>query len=380
MRSERVGSMSSGLQEKIGTLLERFIDTGVVGCSAAVGTAHGVTAVSRGLSSRVPAKPLATADLLKVASCTKTFVATVLLQLAGEDRIALDRPVSAWFPWLPMADRISLRHLVNHRSGLPEFESHLPVAPGRHWRPKDIVDLAFRVNRPCAPDEATVYSNTGFVLAGMLIEELTGLTLGGAIRSRILDPLGLESTWSSATEDFPHHRLARGFYWRPAVAPGNENLPVDQGGEMWRTETVLEYSDELQDTTDLCPFSSVYAAGDIVSVPSDLVLFLQGLFGGKILDKGMLQEMIRNRTPCGFVGTRLSEAGLGIFGMTYGDRLLLGHQGGLPGYVTVMGHDPGAGISYAISANTGSGNRLSHYATGIHAVLDNIVVAVSDTL
>jgi D-alanyl-D-alanine carboxypeptidase len=66
--------------------------------------------------------------------------------------------------------------------------------------------------------------------------------------------------------------------------------------------------------------------------------------------------------------------------MKYGGRPVLGHQGGLPGYVTVMCHDQDAGLSYALSANTGSGNRLSFFATGIHAVLDEIVATAHSVL
>jgi D-alanyl-D-alanine carboxypeptidase len=176
-----------------------------------------------------------------------------------------DEAVSTWFPSLPRSDRISVRQLINHRSGLPEFEFDLPVAPGRTWTPQEIVDFAFAVRPQSEPGIAFAYSNTGYVLAGMLIEALTSDTLAGQIRKRVLVPLGLADTWAAAGEAFPVERLVRGYYWRPPPDPAAGDLPVEKGSEMWRTGDALGFSDDLQDSTELFPFTGAYAAGDIVS-------------------------------------------------------------------------------------------------------------------
>jgi D-alanyl-D-alanine carboxypeptidase len=362
------------MHEPLSATLDAFIAKGVVGACAAVMTRGAPPiVVARGLADRERRIPFATESLTKIGSCTKTFVAATLLRLIADGLVSPDVAVSTWFPNLPKSDRISVRQLVNHRSGLPEFEFDMPVAPGRTWTPQQIVDLAFAVRPQSEPGLAFAYSNTGYVLAGMLIEALTNDTLAGQIRKRVLVPLGLADTWAAAGEAFPVERLVRGYYWRPAPDPIASDLPVEKGGEMWKTGGTLGFSDDLQDSTELFPFSGAYAAGDIVSTAPDLARFLDGLFAGRIFPLRYLDEMTGDRITAAFPGTRIVQSGTGLFAMRYGGRQVFGHQGSMPGYVTVMAHEPRSGLTAVLATNSGSGNRFSFYAAGLHAVLDDIL-------
>ena len=361
------------VRDDVQILLDGFIARGIVGASlAVVGATETPLQLVAGLADRDRGEPVAPDRLFKIGSCTKTFVAATLLSLVQQGAVPLAAPVATWFPDLPFADRIRVRQLIDHSAGLPEFEYVMPMDPDRVWTPAEIVALAYTAGPPGEPDAICTYNNTGYVLAGMLIERLTGTTLAAQIRARVLAPLGLADSFAAAGEAFPRERLVRGYYHRPPPSPGQEGRPVAEGGEMWRTGGTLVYSDELQDATDVFPMSGAYAAGDMVGTPADLARFLAALVGGRLLSAGITAEMIDNRragtmsTP----GTRLRDSGAGVWLMRYAERDMLGHQGSMPGYVTVMAHHRPSAITVALTTNTGSGNRLSFYASGLHGLVD----------
>ncbi|HTC25225.1 MAG TPA: serine hydrolase domain-containing protein [Gemmatimonadales bacterium] len=366
----------AAVRDDLQALLDGFIARGIVGASLAVtGASEAPMLLAAGLADRAARVPLTLDRLFKIGSCTKTFVAATLMSVVREYGVALTAPVAAWFPDLPFADRIRVRQLVAHTAGLPEFEFIMPMEPGHIWTPKEIVALAYTAGPPGKPDVACAYNNTGYVLAGMLIERLTGSSLAAEIRKRVLAPLGLGDSYAAAGEAFPAERLVRGYYHRPVPPPGLEGRPVAEGGEMWRTGGTLTYSDELQDASAVFPMTGAYGAGDMISTSADLARFLGALVGGKLLPPDITADMVDKRRPgtSATPGTRLREAGAGIWLMRYAGHDLFGHQGSMPGYVTVMVHHRPSGITLALTTNTGSGNRLSFYASGLHGLVDAIL-------
>ena len=363
------------LRDDLRQMLDHFIARGIVGASLAVsGATKAPLLLAAGLADRASGAPVVPDRLFKIGSCTKTFVAATLMSLVQDGAVALTTPVARWFPDLPFAERIRVRQLVDHSAGLPEFELVMPMSPGRTWTPAEIVALAYSAGAPGEPDAACLYNNTGYVLAGMLIERVTGTTLAAQIRARVLSPLGLAGTFAAAGEAFPSERLVHGYYHRPTPPTGQAGLPVAEGGEMWQVGESISYSDELQDATATFPMSGAYAAGDMVSTPADLVSFLAALVGGRLLSAATTAEMIDNRRAGSIAipQTRLRESGAGVWLMPYAGRDMLGHQGSMPGYVTVMAHHRPSGITLALTTNTGSGNRLSFYASGLHGLVDAI--------
>ncbi|WP_115421485.1 serine hydrolase domain-containing protein [Ensifer sp. M14] len=364
--------------DDLSRLLGGYINDGAVGVSLAFSQRDGETvAVTSGLSDRARGLPVSPTQLFKIGSCTKTFTVAALLKLAEKGAVDLGAPISRWFPDLPGATAISVRQLINHRGGLPEFEYDIPMTPDRIWTPAELVDLAFQVGGQTVPGGPAVYNNTGYVLAGMLIEQLTGQSLGAYVRREVLEPLALENTWSPATESFPEERMVRGYYHRPPPA-ADAGACIAAGAEMWRMDGVLPYSDALQDSSDSFPFTAAYACGDMVSTPSDMVAFMRALFGGRLLADGMFREMSEGRVTVSFPGTRMRETGAGLFQSSYAGRLVYGHQGSIPGYVTVMQHEPISGLTIAMTSNVGSGYRMSFYASGLHEVLDRAIGIILD--
>lgn len=357
-------------------LLDGFIARGIVGASLAVaGGGEAPLTLTAGLADRAQGRPVTPDDLFKIGSCTKTFVAATFMRVLQQHGVGLTTPVAEWFPDLPFAARIRVRQLVDHSAGLPEFEYIMPMDPDRVWDPAEIVALAYTAGPPGEPDAICTYNNTGYVLAGMLIEKLTGTSLAAQIRSCVLEPLGLHRTFAVAGEAYPVDRLVHGYYHRPAPPPGQENRPVAEGGEMWRTGGTLNYSDTLQDSSTIFPMSGAYAAGDMVGTASDMAAFLGALVGGTLLPPELTAGMVDKRrvgtlsTP----GTRLRESGAGVWLMRYAGHDVFGHQGSMPGYVCVMIHHRPSGLTLALTTNTGSGNRLSFYASGLHGLMDTLL-------
>lgn len=369
--------------QKIDLILADYLAKGAVGVSLAYAIdGSPINAIAAGIADRRDLSPVGTGRLFKIGSCTKTFVVAALLKLLEDKRIDLATPISRWFPDVPGSDGIAVHQLVNHRNGLPEFEYGISMDYGRQWKPEELVDLAFKVGRQEQPGGPAVYNNTGYALAGILIENLSGKQLGAYVREVILEPLGLQHTWSPATEPFPENELVRGYYHRP---PPDSSTPVGKtvgeiasGGEMWRMEGVLPFSNDLQDSTETFPNSGAFALGDMVSTPTDMVTFMRSLFAGDVLPIASLSQMVEDRAPVAFPGTRMREAGMGVFASDYGNRTFFGHQGSIPGYVCTMQHDPESKVTIAITTNVGSGRRLSFQASGLHPVVDAVIGAVDE--
>ena len=110
----------------------------------------------------------------RIASCTKTFIATGLHLLVEDGKVDFEEPITRWFPKMPNADRMPVRILLNHRSGLPDFETAMPMISDKVWAADEIVDFAFKHGVQKEPWHGMEYSNTGYVLAGIIIGRETG--------------------------------------------------------------------------------------------------------------------------------------------------------------------------------------------------------------
>lgn len=357
--------------KQIETVLHDYLGKGGVGIQLSIARDGEVPATyAAGIADRDTQAPVICDHLFKIGSCTKTFVAASLFRLAEERGVDLDASIQSWFPDVPFAKDIQVIDLINHRSGLPEFEYDIPMVPGLDWTPREIVDFAYKVATASAPHKSAVYSNTGFVMAGILIEEVTGRRLGQWVRESILEPLGLKDSWSPASEAFPAEKLVRGHYLRSKDLASRGHFK--QGGEMWNMEGLLAYSDDLQDSSDLFAFPLAYACGDMIASTADQATFMSALIHGELLSRSSRAKMLQNMVPVSFPGTRMIKAGAGVFESSYGGRLTIGHQGSVPGYVSVMQHDPASGVSVAVATNVGSGDRLSFQAAGLHPLVDEI--------
>ena len=294
-------------------LLDAVVVTGAPGAIGAVEddgrTIRRVSGVGN-LRTGQPPRPVQT---FRVASQTKAFVATIVLQLVAEGRVGLDDPVSRYLPrLLPDGDLITVRQLLNHTSGLfdPQVEVYQTLQDIydlrlEHWRPRQVVAMAVDNGLLFPPGTAWSYSNTNYVVAGLLIERVTGTSIARQLERRLIKPLGLRHTWFPAdTAALPPPRL-HGY------------MPLDLE-EPWADADITWFNP-----------SFFWASGALVSNVDDLDRFYDALFGGRLLPRRLLAEML---TP---VDTGAPGAGYGlgleIYTLPCG-ATLAGHTGALPGY------------------------------------------------
>lgn len=268
----------------------------------------------------------------RIASITKTFVAVAVLRLVEDGHLELDGAAAPLLPepvrsrlavGYPSSDRITIRHLLQHTSGVYDFgtdDAHfgaqIVADPHRRWTATDQLDVAFEHGAPyCEPGAEFHYSDTGYVLLGLVLEQVTGLPIESAVRRLAgIDRLGLTSTW-----------------WE-----GKEAAPADA------PPRVHQYMGSA-DTFDFDPSFDGHGGGGLVSTAADLVRFLQAVVGGELLGPTLTAAMLDASAPTdlGDIGQR---CGLGIFESTIDGVRRIGHEG----YWGVwMYHHPDHGVTTA---------------------------------
>lgn len=273
-------------------------------------------------------------DAFDVASLTKMFTATVSLQLVEEGDLALDAPVAEHIPEqmarFEHGDDVTLRHLLSHSSGLPNFFSprfamdhtaRATVEDGAtvaviDWTcdPMDTLEYAAEQRASFAPGEGGEYTDTNYVLAGQAIEAVTGDTLDTVITERIVRPLELDGTWMPCAQQ-PRADLARGYDYA-------ERSPF------------RDLEAEIVDVTTL-QHPVVSGATGLFSTGEDLVTFARALFAGQLFDDDATLTTMLEPGPLG-AGTD-DQYGLGV-GLE-GD--VMGHDGVTAGYTSfVRYHQP----------------------------------------
>ena len=278
---------TDALASQLDRVLSAHVAKGVIGASLALIRPGGeVVTLATGTADRTTGAPLTPDHLFKTASTRKTWTAVAVLALVSEGRIDLDQTIEGWFPHLPRADEIRVRHLLSHRSGLPEYEAFMPKGSADDWTPQRIVEFALANGTQIAPGEAFVYSNPGYVLAGEIVASERGEPLSRWLRREVFEPCGMAETWSGGDEDFPRDRLARAYVFDSAE-PG---APPE-------------------DSSDWFPLSGIGAAGDLVTTPRDLARGFHALFTGQVLDPAALAMLQGPLLPAGFPGTSITHCG-----------------------------------------------------------------------
>ncbi|HEX6685270.1 MAG TPA: serine hydrolase domain-containing protein [Candidatus Limnocylindrales bacterium] len=259
-------------------------------------------------------RPVPAHGRFRIGSVTKTFTATVMLQLEAERRLRLDDPLARWLPGaVPGANEITLRNLLQHTSGVPEYmERFYELYPTtadvvrqrfRRWTPGEL--LALVEGRPplFEPGTSWSYANTNYTLLSLVIKRVTGNDYATEVSRRILRPLGLRHT------ELPGNN---------PLIPGphaHAYLPADETGE----------------PVDVSVFnpSIAGAAGEIVSTTADINRFLGALLGGRLLPPAQLARM-KTTAPGN------TDYGLGLLQLQLpGTKLLWGHTGSIFGYLTL---------------------------------------------
>jgi D-alanyl-D-alanine carboxypeptidase len=309
-------TVAAGMQRinpgELRRLLAPVVAAGAPGAAARVRNEHGVTQAASGAADLRAGRRMRSGLNYRAGSVTKPFVATVVLQLVAEGRISLSDTVEHWLPGiLPYGDQVTIRQLLNHTSGVPENSLEplvilytLPGGRSRAWTPRELVALVADQPPDFPPGSAWSYSNTGYVLAAMIVEAATGRTLGQELTRRIIRPLRLHDTFFPVNRPDIPGQNARGY----SLPFGQEDGP-------------------LLDFTVYNP-SLAWGAGNLISDLPDLERFFRVLLGGRLLPPRLLAAMT---TPVD-TGMPGHGYGLGLDIIETPSGRLIGHGGAIPGF------------------------------------------------
>lgn len=262
-------------------------------------------------------RPIEACDRYRIGSVTKVYVATLVLQLVADGLLALDETVQKLLPGLvPGGADITVETLLNLRSGLPDYTTALFGDPPndlsalsaleRYWSPRQLVAAALGSGDRLPSNHQYRYSNTDYILLGMMIEQATGERVDAQMWQRIIKPMGLADTTFPTVDPHLRGAHARG-YWRASADADYAELTTMTPSESW-------------------------TAGAVVATASDVAAFLDGLFDGSLLPAQYLARMIEPTQQL----DRHRSRGLGVVRFDFGTgNVAYGHQGGMPGYTTV---------------------------------------------
>ncbi|MFJ5274183.1 serine hydrolase domain-containing protein [Streptomyces sp. NPDC088358] len=340
-----VAAAKSGAPDDAGlqSVLHAALAQGAPGAMVRVDDAGTVHELSEGVADRATGRAITTADRFRVGSVTKSFSAVVLLQLVDEGKLNLDTSVNTYLPGLLPDDRITVRHVMSHRSGLYDYTNDMfaQTVPGfesvrnKVFSYQDLVRLSLKHALTNAPGAAYSYSNTNFVVAGMLIEKLTGNAVAKEYQNRIFKPLGLTDT----------------FYVHPDTSiPGthaNGYLTPDAAGAA------------LVDSTAQT-VSWAQSAGAIISSTRDLNTFFSALMAGKLMSAAQLAQMQQWTTVSstqGYgLGLRRRDLSCGVS--------VYGHTGTVQGYYTYAFTSKDGKRSVTSLANTSNSANVLNTMAG----------------
>jgi peptidoglycan/LPS O-acetylase OafA/YrhL/CubicO group peptidase (beta-lactamase class C family) len=280
---------------------------------------------------------------VRIGSVSKMFTAVVALQLVEEGKLDLDAPIATWLPDLiPNADAITIRHLLQHTSGIFDyledrrFVSEAYAEPERVWEPHELVEYAIGFPPSFAPgaENRWDYSSTNYVILGMIIEQTTGRTLAQELRQRIFEPLDLHQTYALPEE----------------VVEGPQAHGYSKSDD--QTEISLSFG---------------YAAANIVTTVGDLRLFGSALFTGDLLNPQTRKLMEQFVNAKGAYAMPDLEYGLGLMRnrLPIGDGAddqplppeasrVIGHIGGFGGFRAALWYAPESGTLVALGLNQAS--------------------------
>jgi D-alanyl-D-alanine carboxypeptidase len=287
------------------------------------------------------------------ASNTKTMTAAVIMQLAQENKLSFDDPVSKYVPGVPNGDQITIAELLNMRSGLynysddPAIWENMDRNPAKVWSPAELLAIAFAHPPNFPPGTGYEYNNTNYALLGLIIERVGGKPLAQAMQDRLFGPLRLQHTVlpASAVNTLPDPYSHGYLYGSASVAMVGTPPYSPQVQAAARAGTLLP-----KDYTNL-NHSFAPAAGGVISTANDLATWIQALVGGVVLNATYQRRWLDSpelEDPSKPDGQRY---GYGIAKLHWGPNTMYFHGGELPGYNSFMGYDPGNRVTLVVWTN-----------------------------
>lgn len=299
---------------------------GIPGAMVGIWSSGGDYVKAFGFADRATSSPMRVDFYSRIGSVTKTFTATAVLKLVDEGRLRLDDPIAAYLDGVPNGEAITVRQLLTMSSGLVDyskvegFEQIVAADPQREFPTEELLYLAFTAPTQFAPGERFEYSNTNYILLGMLVERITGRPLPDYLTENVLDPLDLNETAFPLGTQFP---IPHALGYTESFEDGGP--PQDSSG--WTA-------------------SIVGAAGAMTSTLADMRKWMPALATGSLLSPELQQQRLQTLPEPG--GPADFGYGMGIFTVAG----WIGHNGSVPGYQTVAVYLPERQTTLVVMINT----------------------------
>ncbi|MFV0247991.1 MAG: serine hydrolase domain-containing protein [Tenacibaculum sp.] len=262
----------------------------------------------------------------RIGSISKTFTSVLVLRAIEEKKLSLNQTIAKYFPTIKNAKKITIKHLLNHRSGIHNFTDSSDYL---NWNTtpkteKEIVEIIEKGGSNFKPDSKAEYSNSNYVLLSYILEKTFRKSYADLLQEYIIKPIELKNT-----------------YFGGKINSGKNECKSYRFTGNWKIEPETDISIPM-------------GAGGIVSTPSDLTKFSDALFGGKLLKSESLEMM----------KTIKDNYGIGLFQVPFYDKIGFGHTGGIDGFHSVFLYLSEGNISYALTSN------------GTNFIINNISIAV----
>lgn len=316
MQSLALGQRSATFdKKKLDTYLEKLAEEnkmmGSLTIDSAGSAAYQKAVGFRDIESNTPAN----ADTkYRIGSITKTYTATMIMQLVEEDKLSLSTSLADFYPKVPQSASITIEHLLRHQSGLYNF-TNASDYPNWMTEPRskaELLQIFYEDDPQFEPGAQTSYSNTNYVLLQFVLEDITGESYSDQLQKRIIEPLNLQHTYYGGDID----------------PSSNEALSYRFSGEQWNPAP----------ETDL---SIPGGAGAIVSTNEEMITFIRALFKGDLVSQHSLDKMTST-------GQRF---GIGLIKVPFHDKYAFGHNGGIDGFQSHLSYFPKQDVAIALTTN-----------------------------
>lgn len=249
----------------------------------------------------------------RIGSISKSFTTVMILKAVEENKLKLNQTIKKWFPKIQNAKKITVKQLLNHRSGIHNFTSDEDYFK---WNTqpkteKEMLEIIMKGGSDFKPDSQAAYSNSNFVLLTYILEKIYTKSYADLLQELIVKPIELTDTYVFGKID----------------PSNNECYSYSYAGK-WKLEPETDYSIPL-------------GAGAIISTPTDLTKFADALFGGRLVSSESLEIM----------KTLKDGIGIGLFQIPFGMNIGYGHSGGIDGFTSIYSHFPADTISFAMISN-----------------------------
>jgi D-alanyl-D-alanine carboxypeptidase len=259
----------------------------------------------------------------RIASISKTFTAVLILKAVDDNILNLNQTIDKYFPTIINADKITITHLLYHRSGIPNFTDDIWLDWNSQFKTEqEMLETIAKKGSDFEPDSQASYCNLNYIILASILEKVHEKPYSKILEEQIIKPIGLKNTYYGGKINIKNNECnSYQFYTKFSGS-------FDTGTGHWKIAV----------ETDM---SLLSGCAGIVSTPIDLNLFSEALFNGKLVSTNSLIQM----------KTIKDSFGMGLFQMTINDKISFGHPGGIDGFISMFAYFPDSNISIALTAN-----------------------------